>query len=118
VVNKLAGFRMSQDARYRWHQTVLECPTGVVPLQGHGKQSSKLLLVLGGKKIIEGPSASRLWCVIFDLETSVVRRIWSRNLVNEEALAHWGAVALKTSETKTYARNGFCRGLMRMYKDW
>lgn len=58
VVSKLAGFRMSQDARYRWHQTVLECPTGVVPLQGHGKQSSKLLLVLGGKKIIEGPSAS------------------------------------------------------------
>lgn len=56
VVSKLAGFRMSQDARYRWHQTVLECPTGVVPLRGHGKQSSKLLLVLGGKKIIEGPS--------------------------------------------------------------
>jgi len=54
VVNKLAGFRMSQDARYRWHQTVLECPTGVVPLRGHGKQSSKSLLVLGGEKYYWG----------------------------------------------------------------
>ena len=62
MVSKLAGFRMSQDARYRWHQTVLECPTGVVPLRGHGKQSSKLLRVLGGKKIIEGPSASNDFC--------------------------------------------------------
>jgi hypothetical protein len=62
VVNKLAGFRMSQDARYRWHQTVLECQTGVVPLPDHGKQSSKTLLVLGGKMIFEGTSARNDFC--------------------------------------------------------
>jgi hypothetical protein len=32
------------------------------------------------------------------LPTVVRRRVWSRNLVNEEALAHWGAVAPKTNK--------------------
>jgi len=30
------------------------------------------------------------------LSTVVLRCVWSRNLVNEEALAHWGAVVPKT----------------------
>jgi hypothetical protein len=32
------------------------------------------------------------------LPTVVRRCVWSRNLVNEEALAHWGAVAPKTNK--------------------
>jgi hypothetical protein len=33
----------------------------------------------------------RKWCVV----------LWSRNLVNEEALVHWGAVAPKTKKQRT-----------------
>jgi len=32
------------------------------------------------------------------LPTVVRRYVWSTNLVNEEALAHWGAVAPKTNK--------------------
>lgn len=46
VVNKLAVFRMSQDARSRWHQIVLECLTGVVHLLDHEKLSSKLFFCI------------------------------------------------------------------------
>ena len=41
----------------------------------------------------------------------MVRRcVWSRNLVNEEAMTHWGAVALKTN-TQTNKQTG-----MYLYK--
>jgi hypothetical protein len=42
-----------------------------------------------GNELITRPERSyRLWCVV----------VCSRNLVNEEALAHWGAVAPKTNK--------------------
>jgi len=37
------------------------------------------------------------------LPTVVRSCVWSRNLANEEAMAHWGAVALKTNK-QTYTR--------------
>jgi hypothetical protein len=37
---------------------------------------------------------------------NVVRRyVWSRNLVNEEALPHWGAVAPKTNKQQRFSSN-------------
>jgi len=36
------------------------------------------------------------------LPTAVRRCVWSRNLVNEEAMAHWGAVSPKTTKHTLY----------------
>ena len=47
-------------------------------------------------ELITRPEESyRLWCVV--LCVCVCVRAWSRHLVNEEALAHWEAVAPKTN---------------------
>jgi len=42
-------------------------------------------------ELITRPEESyRMWCVVC---------VWSRNFVNEEALAHWGSVATKNKQT-------------------
>jgi len=49
--------------------------------------------------IIHPEESYRLWCVVVcDLE----------NLVNEEALAHWGAVAPKTNKQTAYVSVTVC----------
>jgi len=64
-----------------------------------------LLRVLSGRglcdELITCPEESyRMWCVL----------VWSRNLVNKEAMAHWGLSCQKLNKTGRDERNWFNLG--------
>jgi hypothetical protein len=52
-------------------------------------------------------------------ESTVLRRcVWSRNLVNEDALAHWGVVAPKLKKKKEHPVGIQCVGWQVRYANW
>jgi len=67
--------------------------------------------VLSGRGLCDGADHSSRWV----LPTVVRRCVWSRNLVNEEALAHWGLLRQKQTKIVNIP-TGYGRYNMRFLK--